>query len=88
MIITINGQPIIVEFVSCNNGIILYRRADTKISDGYVYNIYSQGTLSKPKFHKKLQIYNHYIHGDYVKAQGIRCYINGLEEDIKNGQTN
>ena len=78
MTITINGQPIIVEFVSSNHGVVLYRRADTKISDGYLYNIYSHGLWSDPKFHKRLKIYNHEIHGYYVVANGTRCYMNNL----------
>ncbi len=83
MTITIDGLPVLVEFISNNHGMVLYRRSDTKVSDGYVYNIYSQGTLSKPKFHKKLKIYNHEIHGYYVKVQGIRCYINNLNRRNK-----
>lgn len=78
MTITINGLPVIVKFISCNHNMTLYRRSDTKVSDGYVYNIYSQGIFTKPKFHKKLKIYHHELHGYYVKAQGIRCYMNNL----------
>ena len=79
MTITINGQPVIVEFVSNNCGVSLYRRADTKVYDGYLYNIYSHLFYSNIyKFHKKLKIYYHELHGYYVKAQGIRCYMNNL----------
>lgn len=78
MTITVDGVPVILEFVSCNNNMTLWRRSDTKISDGYLHNIYSQFFASKVVFHKKLKIYYNDIHGYYVKAQGIRCYANDL----------
>lgn len=84
MTITINEQPVIVEFVSCNHGVTLYRRADTKISDGFLYNAYSHSIwFNGPKFHKKLKIYHHEVHGDYVNIQRIRCYMNGFEKELK-----
>jgi hypothetical protein len=78
MTIVIDGIPVIVEFVSCNHNMTLWRRRDTKVHDGYLYNIYSQFFDFEIKFHKRLKIYCCENGGYYVKAQGIRCYMNNL----------
>lgn len=75
----INGTTIALEFVSCNHNMTLWRNDDTKVCDGYLYNIYSQFLWCKLKFHKKLKIYcQEPVGGYYVKARGIRCYMNNL----------
>ncbi len=76
-------------FVSCNNNMTLLRTSETRVEDGYLYNIYSSyhlgGSYLEPKLHKKLKIYKQEpIGGYYVKAQGIRCYMNSLVERKEN----
>ena len=71
------------KFVSCNHCRALYRCNDTKIVDGFLYNIYSQFVGFKPVFHKKLKIYHNETHGYYVVALGTRCYMNGLKEELQ-----
>ena len=75
-------------YVSCNHNLTLLRTADTKVEDGYLYNIYSSFfgvSYQEPKLHKKLKIYKQEpIGGYYVKAQGIRCYMNNLVEGKEN----
>ena len=73
-----NNTSVALKFVSCNHNMCLWRTDDTKVHDGYLHNIYSQFLSSQVKFHQKLKIYYHEIHGYYVVAQGIRCYANGL----------
>ena len=68
-----------LQFVSRNNNMTLWRTDDTKVQDGYLHNIYSQFFAGKVKFHKKLKVYcQEPVGGFYVKAQGIRCYMNNL----------
>lgn len=87
MTIDVDGMPILVEFISRNNNTLLYARVDTKVKEGYLYNVYShqlgfssyQGII---KFHKKLKIYKCESYGHYVNCQGSRMYMNSL---IKGG---
>ena len=68
-----------LQFVSRNNNMTLWRTDDTKVQDGYLHNIYSQFFNDKVKFHKKLKVYcQEPVGGYYVKARGIRCYMNNL----------
>ena len=85
MTIMCDGHPVVVEFVSRNKYMDLYRRGDTQVcltdKGYYVYNIYSDTFPmfgNKVTFHKKLKIYASQEHGCYVKCHGTRCYINGL----------
>lgn len=76
-------------FVSRNNNMTLLRTSETRVEDGYLYNIYSSNyfgdSYREPKLHKKLKIYKQEpIGGYYVKAQGIRCYMNNLVERKEN----
>lgn len=84
MTILFEGKPILVKPFSRDDDMCLYIRTDTKVKDGYVYNIYSHrlgwrgyqdGTI---KFHKKLKIYQCQSHGKYVICQGKRMYVNTL----------
>ena len=76
-------------YVSCNNSMTLLRTSETRVEDGYLYNIYSSSSFGasyrEPKLHKKLKIYKQEpIGGYYVRAQGIRCYMNSLVEGKEN----
>ena len=72
-------------FVSCNNSMTLLRSAETEVHDGYLYNSYSKWFSGGIKYHKKLKIYKQEpIGGYYVKAQGIRCYMNSLVKEERN----
>lgn len=79
----IESSVVTLEFVSRNHDMSLWRNANTKVCDGYLYNIYSQlFDSSIIKFHKKLKIYcQEPVGGYYVKARGIRCYMNNLMEE-------
>lgn len=71
-------------YVSCNNNTTLLRTAETKVENGYLYNIYSYA-FGALRLHKKLKIYKQEpIGGYYVKARGIRCYMNSLVEGEEN----
>lgn len=85
MTILYDGHPVMVEFVSRNKYMDLYKRGDTEVrftNNGYyLYNIYSDTFPvigNELKFHKKLKIYASKEYGCYVKCQGIRCYMNDL----------
>ena len=82
-----DGSVVTLEFVSCNHNKTLWRDANTYVSNGYLYNIYSQYSTffsGRLKLHKKLKIYcQKPVGGYYVKAGGIRCYMNNLMEENK-----
>lgn len=79
------GKRILLEFVSCNHNMNLYRTGDTYIKDGYLYNVWSQYSLCGSKnYHKKLKIFETDSHGKYVNCLGTRCYCVGLCEELEN----
>lgn len=79
----VSDEKLDIKFISRNNDMALYRRNDTKIVNGFLYNIYSQYSAFKLIFHNKLKIYHNETHGYYVVANGVRCYMNGLKEELK-----
>ena len=82
MLLMSGDADTVLNFVSRNNNVTLWRDSETRVCDGYLYNIYSQFFTGKVKLHKKLKIYcQEPVGGYYVKARGIRCYMNNLMED-------
>ena len=80
------GKRILLEFVSCNHNMNLYRTGNTYIEDGYLYNVWSRyfGYNSGYKLHRKLKIFETDSHGKYVVCQGVRCYCVGLCKELEN----
>lgn len=83
MTILIKNHPMEVKFISSNNGIVLYQRADSKVvRDEYLTNFYSRkGYQEEPFFHHKKKIYVNREHGYYVMCEKGRCYINNLMDN-------
>lgn len=84
-----NGKIIIIELYCSNGGNLLaYKRSDTKIANGYIYNIYSRRTdclrswddFSNLKYHKKLKIYKHPDGINfYFKINNTRMFVSTSE---------
>ena len=80
------GRRVLLEFVSCNHNMNLYRSADTYIKDGCLHNVWSKyyAGMGNFKFHRKLKIFKTDSYGKYVMCQGVRCYCVGLCEELEN----